>query len=302
MDYSDITFPLRRQAAFREISPSVHWAQRQALPYAGLFPPRQIYDFELLYVREGEVHAHIGDNVLEVGAGGMFMFSAGIRHYLEVRSKPVAVLDGVHFDFFDEFDIERDEEVIAVPGGFRPEHCCVEPVLPHVPPLSDMTIMYPSEQTVACLVQVIDEFALRLPGYEMVCRGLMQQMLAQLYRLPLETLRSPSAPGEMRTSELVGYIHAKYREDCSNAALARRLNVHEDYMAKQFKSAVGMPPNKYVQLVRHREAKRLLRETAESMETIGEWVGYDDIHYFSRVFRKHEGMSPREYRRLTRLY
>lgn len=67
--------------------------------------------------------------------------------------------------------------------------------------------------------------------------------------------------------------------------MAAFINVHEDYMSKLFKDMLGMSPNKYLQSVRHQQAKRLLRETDNKIERISLEVGYDDFHYFSRIFK-----------------
>ncbi|WP_234973062.1 helix-turn-helix domain-containing protein [Paenibacillus vortex] len=56
-----------------------------------------------------------------------------------------------------------------------------------------------------------------------------------------------------------------------------------------------------MQSVRHREARRLLRESDISIEAVGEGVGYPDIHYFSRIFRRLEGITATDYRKLSRI-
>ncbi|MNG41143.1 HTH-type transcriptional activator Btr [compost metagenome] len=62
-----------------------------------------------------------------------------------------------------------------------------------------------------------------------------------------------------------------------------------------------MPPGEYISAVRHREARKLLRETELSVEEVGGRIGYPDTHYFSRIFRRHEGISPSEYRKLSNI-
>lgn len=79
------------------------------------------------------------------------------------------------------------------------------------------------------------------------------------------------------------------------------MNMSVDHAAKLFKQIAGMPPSEFVQSVRHREARKWLRESDLSIEQIGDLVGYSDIHYFSRIFRRHEGISPREYRKLSKI-
>ena len=48
--------------------------------------------------------------------------------------------------------------------------------------------------------------------------------------------------------------------------------------------------------VRMEQAVRLMNDEEKKLETISFLVGYDDYNYFSRVFRKKIGVSPREYR------
>ena len=48
--------------------------------------------------------------------------------------------------------------------------------------------------------------------------------------------------------------------------------------------------------IRMEKAAELMKETDRTLESISFLVGYDDYHYFSRVFRKKMGISPSEYR------
>ncbi|MCA1291550.1 AraC family transcriptional regulator [Paenibacillus sp. alder61] len=49
------------------------------------------------------------------------------------------------------------------------------------------------------------------------------------------------------------------------------------------------------------EACRMLRDTDWTIEEVGAHVGYSDIHYFSRLFSANKGISPRAYRKLSRI-
>ena len=63
-----------------------------------------------------------------------------------------------------------------------------------------------------------------------------------------------------------------------------------------------MPPSEFVQSIRHREAQEASPRICINVESIGEQVGYPDIHYFSRIFRRHEGIYTRtEYRKLFKI-
>jgi AraC-like DNA-binding protein len=50
-----------------------------------------------------------------------------------------------------------------------------------------------------------------------------------------------------------------------------------------------------------REARRLLRTPGQSIAEFAYGVGFQDSNYFSRAFRQHHGMSPREFRDMARI-
>jgi two-component system response regulator YesN len=60
-----------------------------------------------------------------------------------------------------------------------------------------------------------------------------------------------------------------------------------------FKSEMNMTLSEYITQVRMQEAKRLITATDEKLSLIAEKVGYSDVSYFSNVFKKYYGNSPR---------
>lgn len=72
----------------------------------------------------------------------------------------------------------------------------------------------------------------------------------------------------------------------------------KDYMRRRFIADTGMTPNDYLTSLRIQYAKKLLNNKEQLRMSISEISlasGYYDVHYFSRIFRKHTGMSPGKY-------
>lgn len=92
------------------------------------------------------------------------------------------------------------------------------------------------------------------------------------------------------------YTHAHYREPLTLRRLAAASGLDVRSFSYQFRKYVGIFPIDYV--IRHRieRAKHLLATTRSPVGDIAECVGYADAHYFSRLFRKHTGMSPSDFR------
>ena len=77
----------------------------------------------------------------------------------------------------------------------------------------------------------------------------------------------------------------------------RRLIINKFYLSKIFKETYGTTINNYLISKRITRAKQLLHFTDMTVDEIGVAVGMADANYFSRMFRKVEGISPREYRK-----
>lgn len=91
-----------------------------------------------------------------------------------------------------------------------------------------------------------------------------------------------------------------YNADLSLAWLAKQCNVSESHLSTTFKKETGMTVTEYINKTRVRQALILLNATSLSIGEIASRCGFDDANYFSRIFRKVEGKSPKEYRTMIR--
>lgn len=79
-------------------------------------------------------------------------------------------------------------------------------------------------------------------------------------------------------------------------AVAESIGISPRHFKRRFKNATGDTPLAYVQRLRIENAKRFLERTQESINEITWKVGYEDINSFRRLFIKHTGLSPKDYR------
>lgn len=78
--------------------------------------------------------------------------------------------------------------------------------------------------------------------------------------------------------------------------LANRLSVNASYLSARFRKEVGMPLTEYVNRCRIEQAKKLLLETDMPVKMVGLECGVSDVYYFSRMFKRHVGLTPKSYR------
>ena len=102
----------------------------------------------------------------------------------------------------------------------------------------------------------------------------------------------------MELSRVREYLDEHFREKIVLEELARNFYVDKYYLTKIFKEAYGVTITAYILSMRITRAKSLLRFTDMTIEEVGAAAGMSDANYFARIFKKTEGMAPREYRRL----
>ncbi|ANF96930.1 response regulator [Paenibacillus bovis] len=96
------------------------------------------------------------------------------------------------------------------------------------------------------------------------------------------------------------YLEQHYSEDLGLDEVAGRFYYNPSYFSLLFKSHFGTSFTDYVQRLRMQHARTLLLETNERVAEIGQRVGYRDIKYFAKVFKKTFLYTPEEYRRQFR--
>ena len=93
------------------------------------------------------------------------------------------------------------------------------------------------------------------------------------------------------------YISKNYMSDTfSIGDISAFLHMSASHVCTMFKKETGDTINNYLTEYRLNKAKQYLRETLFTAAEIGVKVGYRDSSYFGRIFRKHFGMTPNEYR------
>src|SRR5699024_8425163 len=97
------------------------------------------------------------------------------------------------------------------------------------------------------------------------------------------------------------YIQANYDQyDLSLEKIANEFKLSVPYLSKFIKEQSGSTFTQFVFQLRLDEVKRQLRETNNLIKEIIVSVGYQDVSNFNRVFKKMEGVTPGQYRKLNK--
>lgn len=138
---------------------------------------------------------------------------------------------------------------------------------------------------------------LDLVGRNVTAADLKRYFSAILLRMV--ELRDQASSSQCRSllKQAVAYIDRHYTEESlSLNQVAREVNISANYLSAVFSQEIGATFTEYVTGKRMDRAKELLRTTDKRSGEVAAAVGYKDPHYFSFLFKKTQGCTPRDYR------
>jgi len=146
------------------------------------------------------------------------------------------------------------------------------------------------------------------PGRDAMIEALLRQLLLLVFRAAYAADASADRAADAATpsaahrtmAEVAAYVGERYAEPLLLKDVAEKFYVSPYYLSRKFKACTGFGFAEYVQLVRVREAQRLLRETDLKMIEIAERIGIGPVANFHKLFKRLNGCSPLQYRKRQR--
>lgn len=154
-------------------------------------------------------------------------------------------------------------------------------------PLNDTEQLYMNLDLLSKQVEYPGDFS------KLRCQTIFIQLIENL----LMNLRESKDSQNHLLEKMIQYIHSNYQNDLTMTTLYEEFQVDPRKLPAMFQQFTGLTPLQYLIELKLRDAKELLRNTKQTINEIAVAVGYEDAFYFSRIFKKYNGLSPREYRK-----
>ena len=261
---------------------------------------RVIFDFELLYVKSGEIEVTIKDEQYKGQPGDIFYFRPGWRHSIRKVGTNTFSQPHIHFDFFQDCD-SGNVKISFLPLNkissnehklFRKD--ITDDFYPDFP--SHIRLQNPKiiEQMI---LDIIDEFDAKLMYHQTLLKGMFIQLWVQLLReVSLIDNHIPHSNFE-KFHQIKRYIDAHISQDLHLEEIANAFYLNKYYLSHMFRLIFGIAPIGYHRMQRIGHAKKLIQFSKLSVTEVAAQLGYSNVHSFSRAFKAHEGVSPTFYRR-----
>lgn len=153
--------------------------------------------------------------------------------------------------------------------------------------------------------KMYEEYAGGEVGSDMILKGNAYQLMAYLMRnyTATQLSKKDSLMQESRLDRLnkiLDYISCHYQEKITNSQLARLCYISQVHLCRFFKSNIGKSTTEYINEYRIEKAVVMLTNTDENISDIALSVGFEDVNYFSRTFKKIKKVTPTAFRETVR--
>ncbi|MDQ0195438.1 AraC family transcriptional regulator [Paenibacillus wynnii] len=151
------------------------------------------------------------------------------------------------------------------------------------------------------LERMMEAYDSKVPGFEAFMKGSLLIMLSQIAVDGRSVNRSQSDDADTtkinRLKKIIIYIQDNYRDPIRTRDLSELIPMSEGQFCRFFKTMTRKTPVDYINSYRIRQAADLLRQSERKISDIALDVGFDNVSYFIKVFRKAMKCSPSEFRK-----
>ncbi|UVI28528.1 AraC family transcriptional regulator [Paenibacillus spongiae] len=155
------------------------------------------------------------------------------------------------------------------------------------------------EQINESFSRLLSEFERKAPGYELLVKAELLRVFGLFFRYAKQYANTSGSRVHRGhdLSQLLHVLRSRYMDSFSVSEAARMVNVSPNHFCRVFKQVTGKTLIEYLHLLRINEAERLLLETDLPVTEIAGNVGFSNMTYFGRIFKKMKAATPSEIRK-----
>ena len=248
------------------------------------------YDSRLFYMVSGDVTAVVGGMKLgHLSPGHLLYVPAGTPYKLKGQ-----YLRLVTIAFDPTADNPLPEDKIKPVAVSEFDETLVHSVS-DLSPLDKMIHVEDMESERDTFLKLVSLFTSAEGAYRAQASAILKQLLLKI----IETVDENALPARM-VEALDNYIRENAGDDISNTEIGAIFGYHPFYISKVLKDRKGTTLRQYIIAYRLKLAKKLLEESSKSVNEIAEDCGFNDPSYFTKTFKSAFGMTPKDYRNLTK--
>lgn len=262
-------YPCTIPGDFRQVA--VHWQD----------------SMELVYIKRGSGLVQTGAQVCTAQSGDIFVLTPGTLHAIRQAESCTMEYENIIFDvelLGGAEDLCAEKYLLPLQSGrlALPEH------------ITPDEAWYP--QAADCLKEAEEANRCKQFGYELCIKGALLRFLALLIAQS-KALPPAEKASTQRLRAVLQWISAHYSEPVCVADAAALCQCSPNHFMRWFRQMTGQTFIIFLREYRLNAAAEALRTTEDTILSISEQCGFENLSYFNREFKAHFGITPREYRK-----
>lgn len=250
--------------------------------------------FELAYIREDKIFHLLDGEEFEVRKGDYFIIDTNSKHrYITHQNSPCPIYNCLFYP----------EAIDVTLSHCRSFKSLIESYLIKF----DISILkfnptayvfHDGDGSIENLLKkIMNEFSQNRHGSIQICSGALVEILILTMRKIVDENKiiKKNSP----TKYIIDEISKRFNEDITLSKICEPLNYSLPYISTKFKKDTGYSFTEYLQKYRIENSLRLLSNTDDKIIDIASAVGYDDVDFFGKIFKKYVNMSPAKYRKIS---
>jgi AraC-like DNA-binding protein len=247
---------------------------------------------QFFYFTQGSAIVRCNSKKYEVGAHDLVIINSKELHYIEnIGESLTCYMIKIDLSFI------YSNRVDSIQAQF-------------LTPLSQNLILFENvvrddKDILLCVNRMIDEYFKKQIGFELAIKAQVYDLIVLLLRGYVKKIYTANELGSQlanfqRFKNVISYIDSNFTEKIDLDRLTDITKMSQGHFCRLFKQITGMSAINYINNLRINKAVELIRISDQNMTEIAMNCGFSDSNYFSRVFKKHEMMSPLQLRKLSK--
>jgi len=240
---------------------------------------RTLQHHEMIFVCEGNGHIVIGENRYSMKKGMLFYIPSGVQQTIEPRAQNPEHYMTVHFS---------GSRMVLGPDGIWKYRENIQNL--QQPSAQEITDYIPVKEL---FEKLLDTWNDKGPSYEFIVGTLLRQLLILVSQN--NKMQSKNYAISLKIGQIIEYMRQNINRKVTLEELSEIVGLSTFYLSKTFKDATGYPIITYFNKMKIDKAKELLIEGNKKVKEVAYELGYTNEFYFSRIFKRIEGLSPKEF-------
>ncbi|MFF2014607.1 AraC family transcriptional regulator [Paenibacillus sp. NPDC058177] len=239
---------------------------------------RTLNHHELILVTGGNGQIKIGKKEFQIKEGMLFYIGSGVLQTIVLDADDPFCFMSVHFSYAH---VGFDEDIWTI-GDAK-----------SMLPLQKGQHLQDYYQIEDAFKKLVESWNAKLPRYEFMTKTLFQQLLINIYQSTGKHHQNYAT--SLKVEKIITFMHQNINSRVTLGQLSDLVQLSPTYLSRTFKEITGYSIIEFFNKLKIDKAKEMILEGDRKIREVAQCLGFTDEFYFSRIFKKLEGISPSEY-------